>query len=153
DGEPVGLLAPLAPDIALLHAPLADRAGNVAMTGPQFEGVWGAWAARRGAIVTVDRVVDDISPWGHLVQLPAHRVLAVVEAPFGAHPGGLFARDLPVAGYGEDVPFFIEARHATRGDFDAWARRWCLDVADQAAYLDQLGPERLAWLRDRAEAD
>ena len=33
---------------------------------------------------------------GHRVQIPAHRVLAVVEAPFGAHPGGLYAPELPV---------------------------------------------------------
>src|SRR5262245_30497806 len=30
----VGLLAPLVPDIALLHAPVADRAGNVALHPP-----------------------------------------------------------------------------------------------------------------------
>src|SRR3982074_567422 len=46
----VGLLSPLAPDVALLHAPLADRDGNVAVNPPLLEGVWGALAARRGAI-------------------------------------------------------------------------------------------------------
>src|SRR5882724_2956352 len=30
----IGLLAPLQPDIALLHAPIADRAGNVALQPP-----------------------------------------------------------------------------------------------------------------------
>src|SRR5207253_9187923 len=69
---PVGLLAPLAPDVALVHAPVADAAGNVAVAAPFLEGVWGAWAARRGAIVTVEKVVDDLGSWGHLVQLPAH---------------------------------------------------------------------------------
>ena len=86
----VGLLAPLAPDVALLHAPVADRDGNVAVHPPMLEGLWGALAARRGAIVTVERVVDDLRPWSHLVRIPAHRVLAVSEATMGAHPGGLF---------------------------------------------------------------
>jgi acyl CoA:acetate/3-ketoacid CoA transferase alpha subunit len=49
----VGLLAPMVPDVTLLHAAVADRAGNVAMHPPMLEGPWGALAARRGAIVTV----------------------------------------------------------------------------------------------------
>jgi acyl CoA:acetate/3-ketoacid CoA transferase alpha subunit/acyl CoA:acetate/3-ketoacid CoA transferase beta subunit len=150
---PVGMLSPLAPDVALLHAPVADEAGNVAMSGPLMEGAWGAWAARRGAVVTVERVVEDLTPWGHLVQVPAHRVLAVVEAPYGAHPGGLFAPGLPVDSYGEDIPFWVEAKEATRGDFDAWARRWALEPADHRQYLDRLGAERLAWLRSRSDPE
>ncbi|MHB8670374.1 MAG: CoA-transferase [Acidimicrobiales bacterium] len=147
----IGLLAPLHPDVTLLHAPLADRAGNVALNPPLLEGAWGALAARRGAIVTVERVVDDLSPWNALVRIPAHHVLAVVEAPYGAHPGGLFARGLPVEGYGEDVPFWVSARDAARGDFDAWVREWCLDVPDHAAYLERLGAPRLAHLRGRTD--
>jgi acyl CoA:acetate/3-ketoacid CoA transferase alpha subunit len=103
----VGLLAPLAPDVALLHAPLADRDGNVALHPPLLEGVWGALAARRGAVVTVEYVVDDLRPWSHLVRIPGHRVLAVCETAMGAHPGGLFAGDLPVGGYGEDKDFWV----------------------------------------------
>src|SRR4051812_4941285 len=61
----VGLLAPLRADVALVHAPIADRHGNVAFHPPLLEGVWGALGAHRGAIVTVERVVDDIRPWSH----------------------------------------------------------------------------------------
>ena len=148
---PVGLLEPLFPDVTLLHAPVADRAGNIAISGPLMEGLWAAWAARRGAIVTVEHVVDDLSPWGHLVKLPSHRVLAVVEAPFGAHPGGMFARDLPADSYGEDVDFWIGCRSAARGDFTAWAREWCLDVPDQRSYVAKLGPDHLSWLKGRSD--
>ena len=50
----------------------------------------------------------------------------------GAHPGGLFARDLPVDGYGEDYDFWIEARAATRSDdYDDWIRHWVLEPEDQ----------------------
>src|SRR5215204_2201331 len=72
----LGLLAPLQPDVALLHAPIADADGNVVLYPPLLEGVWGALGATRGAIVTVEKVVDDIRPWAHLVRIPAHRVLA-----------------------------------------------------------------------------
>jgi acyl CoA:acetate/3-ketoacid CoA transferase alpha subunit/acyl CoA:acetate/3-ketoacid CoA transferase beta subunit len=149
----VGLLAPMAPDVTLVHAAVADRAGNVAMHPPMLEGPWGALAARRGVIATVEAVVDDLRPWSHLVRIPSHRVLAVVEAPFGAHPGGVFPGTLPVEGYGEDVEFWTDARAACRGDFDAWARDWCLDVPTQADYLGRLGADRQAWLRGRTNAE
>jgi len=150
----VGLLAPLVPDVALLHAPVADPAGNVAIHPPLLEGVWGALAARRGAIVTVEAIVDDLRPWSHLVQIPAHRVLAVCEAELGAHPGGCFTAGLPVPGYGEDYEFWVDARAATRGDaYDDWIRRWVLDIDDQPAYLAALGADRVHRLRARAAPD
>ncbi len=151
-----GLLAPLVPDVALLHAPVADREGNVALHPPLLEGVWGALAARRGAIVTVERVVDDLRPWSHLVRIPAHRVLAVVECEMGAHPGGLYTGGLPVDGYGEDYDFWVEARAATRAEpeaYDAWIREWVLDVATQDAWLERLGASRVGQLRAKAAPD
>jgi acyl CoA:acetate/3-ketoacid CoA transferase alpha subunit/acyl CoA:acetate/3-ketoacid CoA transferase beta subunit len=150
----IGLLAPLQPDVALLHAPIADRDGNVVLHPPLLEGVSGALAARRGAIVTVERVVDDVRPWSHLVRIPAHRVLAVVEAPLGAHPGGLYAAGLPVEGYGEDYDFWVEARDATRrDDYDDWVRQWVLEVDSQEQWVARLGADRVAALRARAAPD
>ncbi|MEO9223433.1 MAG: CoA transferase, partial [Acidimicrobiales bacterium] len=153
DGQ-LGLLEPYAPDVALLHAPLADRQGNVAFSGPLLEGVWGALAAKRGAIVTAERIVDDIRPWSHLVRIPAHRVLAVAQATMGAHPGGLFVRGLPVKPYGEDLDFWAETRAASRSDdFDSWINHWVREPGTQAEYLERLGGPRIARLRHRAEPD
>src|SRR3954469_8579332 len=150
----LGLLAPLVADVAVLHAPVADPDENIALPPPLLEGVWGALAARRGAIVTVERIVDDIRPWAHLVQLPAHRVLAVAETPMGAHPGGLYAAAVPVDGYGEDYEFWVEARAASRSDdYDTWVRDWVLDVETQEQWVDRLGADRVATLRARAAAD
>jgi acyl CoA:acetate/3-ketoacid CoA transferase alpha subunit/acyl CoA:acetate/3-ketoacid CoA transferase beta subunit len=147
----VGLLAPLQADVAILHAPVADRAGNVAVAPPLLEGVWGALGARRGVIVTVERIVDDLSPWSTDVRIPAHRVLAVCEVPFGAHPGGLFARDFPVEGYGEDYDWWVEARAASRrDDYDDWIRHWILEPATQDEYLNRVGRDRVARLRAKA---
>ncbi|MSV94687.1 MAG: hypothetical protein F2861_04735, partial [Actinobacteria bacterium] len=148
----IGLLAPLFPDVALLHAPVADRAGNVALHPPLLESPWGALAARRGAVVTVEKVVDDLSEWSHLVRIPAHRVLAVCEVPMGAHPGGLFSGALPVESYGEDYDFWIEARAASRrDDFDEWIRHWILDVSSPADYVERLGSKRVEKLRQKAD--
>ncbi len=150
----VGVLEAYAPDITLLHAAVADRQGNLAFNAPGLEGVWGAMAAKRGVVATVDRVVDDLRPWSHLVRVPGHRVLALAETPMGAHPGGLFARDTPVEPYGEDLEFWAEARAASHGDaFDEWIDRWVLGPADQEEYLDRLGAERIARLRKRAAPD
>lgn len=149
--EEIGLVAPLAPDVALLHAAVADTEGNLAVSEPLLEGVWGAWAARRGVVATVERVVDSLEGLGHRVRVPAHRVLAVVEAPFGAHPGGCYAGGLPVAGYGEDIPFWSAAAEAARGDFATFARTYALDPPDHRAYLKVLGAERLAELSARAD--
>lgn len=151
DGAKVGLLAAYAPDVALVHGAVADHAGNVAFHPPLLEGVWGALAAERGAVVTVERVVDDIRPWAHLVRLPAHRVLSVSECPMGAHPGGLYGRFTPAEPYGEDLAFWASVRGASRGDdFDAWIAEWVLDVPDQVAYLGKLGADRCRALRQRA---
>lgn len=150
----MSVLAPLQVDVALLHAPVADPEGNVAVHPPLLENVWGALGARRGAIVTVEKVVDDLRPWSHLVRIPAHRVLAVCEVPMGAHPGGLFTGDLPVDGYGEDYDFWVDARAATRSDeFDDWIREWVLDIDSQDAYVARLGSDRVRMLRDKGTPD
>jgi acyl CoA:acetate/3-ketoacid CoA transferase alpha subunit/acyl CoA:acetate/3-ketoacid CoA transferase beta subunit len=157
----ISLVAPLVPDVAIVHAAVADRQGNLAIAPPMFEGSVGAYAARRGVLATVEKVVDDLRPWAGLVRIPAHRVLAVVETPFGAHPGGVFpgtsGARLPVEGYDEDRDFWTEARDASRRpDFDDWIREWVLEPATQEEYLAKLGEHRLAELvamgaGDRAE--
>lgn len=144
----VCLVAPLEPDIALVHAAVADRQGNLAIAPPMFEGAVGAFAARRGVIATVEKVVDDLRPWSTLVRIPAQRVLGIVEAPFGAHPGGVFpgtaGAKLPVRGYAEDIPFWVSVRDASRSEtFDEWIREWILEPSDHESYLAKLGEQRL----------
>src|SRR5205814_50916 len=53
--------------------------------------------------------------------------------------------------YGEDVEFWVGARDAGRGDFDAWAKTWCLDITTHDEYLARVGRERLEWLRARTD--
>ena len=104
-------------------------------------------------VATVERVVERLDGLGHRVKIPAHRVLAVVEAPYGAHPGGLYAPQIPVASYGEDIAFWTEARHATRHDFDDWARHWVLEPTTHDQYLARVGSDRLAWLASRTDPE
>ncbi len=150
---PVGLVSPLAPDVCLLHAAVADAEGNLAMSEPGLEGSWAAWGAKRGVIATVEKVVDSLEGLGHRVRVPSHRVLAVVEAPFGAHPGGLYAPGLDCRTYGEDIAFWSDARDATRGDFDGWAKNWVLEPATHDEYLERVGKDRLKRLVARSDPE
>jgi len=123
-----------------------------------MENLWGALAARRGAIVTVDRVVDTSFVRGraHMTRLPASAVRAVVEAPLGAHPGGLFPAGVEgVDAYGEDYEFWVDIREAARdpATMDAWIKEWILEPETHDAYVARLGPDRIAKLRRRAQPE
>lgn len=145
----VGMVSALVPDVALLHAPVADRAGNIAFSAPLMDGVWAAMAARRGAVVSVEKIVPDLRAYSELVKIPAHRVLAIVEAPMGAHPGGCAPGPLPVDGYAEDYEFWIKARDASRREttFDEWINYWVLEPHDHNEYLNRLGHAKVALLK------
>jgi glutaconate CoA-transferase, subunit A len=94
-GETLTAVAALNPDIAVIHAQLADRNGNVQMwgiTGVQKEAVL---AARR-SLVTVEEIVPELQPRPGAVVLPTWTVTAVAVAPRGAHPSyalGYYDRD------------------------------------------------------------
>jgi acyl CoA:acetate/3-ketoacid CoA transferase alpha subunit/acyl CoA:acetate/3-ketoacid CoA transferase beta subunit len=146
----------LVPDVSIYHAPAADAQGNVLVAPPLMENLSGALAARRGAIVTVDKIVDadTVREHAHLVRVPASAVRAVVEAPLGGHPGGLRPSGIPgVEGYGEDYEFWVDIRRAAKdpGAMDAWIKEWVLDADTHERYLERLGSDRIAKLRTRAD--
>ena len=148
----LGILEPLVPDVALVHAAAADSAGNLVFSEPLLDGVWGAWAARRGVVATVERILDDVEGLGHRVRVPAHRVLAAVEAPYGAHPGGCYAPGLPVRSYGEDIAHGgMVAEACAGGELDAYADEWILGPATHDDYLAKVGNEQLQWLEGRSD--
>ena len=95
-GGRLAAIPSLRPDVSIVHAQRADRAGNVLLegiVGVQKEAVL---AATR-AVVTVEEVVDDLrvaSP--NSVVLPGWTIDAIVEAPGGARPSyahGYYRRD------------------------------------------------------------
>ena len=148
----------LVPDVSIFHAPAADPQGNVLVSPPLMEGLSGALAARRGAIVTVDKVVDPafVREHAHLTRIPAAAVRAVVKAPLGGHPGGLRPAGIEgVEAYGEDYDFWVDIRRASRDPalMDAWIKEWVLDCETHDRYLDRLGAGRIAELRRRARPD
>ncbi|NMF96326.1 3-oxoacid CoA-transferase [Aromatoleum toluolicum] len=151
DGEAM-LLAPLNPDVAFVHAALADTDGNAVVYGPDAEELWGALAARR-VVVTAERVVspEALRALGPRPGLPGHCVTAVVEAPYGAHPQAQFVWNEAdgVAPYAEDYALRQELRSLSRDPaaMRAWVEEWVFGL-DHAGYLERVGRERLAALHD-----
>ncbi len=115
-GETLAAVPAHRPDVTIVHAQKADRAGNVlieGIIGVQKEAVL---AARR-SIVTVEEVVDHFDQAGaNAVILPAWTVTAIAIVPGGAHPSyahGYYARD---------NAFYVEwdAIARDRASFQAW---------------------------------
>jgi glutaconate CoA-transferase subunit A len=85
-GEELAAVPAHRPDVAVIHALRADKAGNV-----MLEGVLGvqkeAVLAAKRSIVTVEEVVDDFGPRSlNAVILPSWTIGYVAEVPGGAFP-------------------------------------------------------------------
>ena len=151
----LGLVRAITPDLTFLHAPLGDAHGNVAFSPPYGEGFYGALAAKSGVVVTVERVVpsDVLSTLPHFRPLPAHRVLAVCEEPFGAHPQPLHVAPAELRalepGYADDYAAYQTWRSLSQ-DARAFAHfsAQVLDASDGAAgYQSFVSGARLQALR------
>lgn len=153
-GKASAVLAPLQPDVTFLHVPVADTLGNAIVHGPDAEESWGVWAARK-VVVTAERVVspEELRRLGPRTGVAGHRVDFVVEAPFGAHPQGQFvwSEAEGVPSYAEDYEFRRTLRKLSRepSALRSWVEEWVFGT-DHAGYLERLGTERLAALRQQA---
>lgn len=95
-GEELAFVPAIRPDVAVIHAQMADRKGNVMMEGligVQKEAVL---AAKR-AVVTVEETVDELPKKSlNAVVLPSWTVTAIAVVPGGSHPSythGYYERD------------------------------------------------------------
>jgi len=157
-GQKIGFMSALRPDIALVHGAAADRCGNTIITYPLGTDVFGAWGAKDGVIVSVEKIVptEYVRSHSHLVRIPSYMVKAVCEAPYGAHPAGMPNCGLPeFEHYFEDYDFLTEVREASRHErkFSEWIKRWILDCRDHDEYLAKLGRDRLLYLKGKAHSD
>lgn len=122
-GDPILLIPAITPDVALFHAPMADRSGNV-WIGRRRELAAMAYAARR-TLVTVERLsdtdllADEITGAG---VLPSLYVDAVAVVPGGAAPCGLWGEYDPD---GAEIARYAAAA-ATEAGFAAYLAqaRW-----------------------------
>lgn len=94
-GEELVAVPALNPDVAIVHAQEADRAGNVQLWGIPGVQKEAVLAARR-SLVTVERIVEQLEPRPGGVIIPSWVIDAVAEARAGSRPSysfGLTDRD------------------------------------------------------------
>ncbi|MEU4482644.1 CoA-transferase [Micromonospora sp. NPDC023966] len=126
-GEVLTAVPALRPDVTVVHAQRADRAGNVQMwgiTGVQKEAVL---AAHR-SLVTVEEIVDELEPVPGQVVLPSWAVTAVAAVPAGSHPS--YAQGYSV----RDNDFYVrwDAISRDRDTFREWMEQHVLKAEVQA---------------------
>jgi glutaconate CoA-transferase, subunit A len=126
-GESLAAVPALRPDVAVIHAQEADRAGNVQLWGIPGVQKEAVLAAKR-SLVTVERIVDELEPRAGAVMIPGWVVSAVAHAPGGSLPSyalGLTTRDN--AAYLQ-----WDAISRDRDRFRAWMVEHVLATADVA---------------------
>lgn len=155
EAEHVTVLPALQPDVAFLHAPIADTHGNTLIEGPDAESLWGLWAAKK-VVITAEKIIspEEFRKLAPCNGFPGSRVDYVIEAPFGAHPQGQFIwrKDLGLSSYAEDYAFRKNLRKLTRTPeaLNAWLEEWVYPLTHDA-YINKLGTNQLGYLQNQAE--
>ena len=152
DGQPTLLVPALHPDVAIIHVQQADELGNAQIWGIAGDCQWGANAAKK-VIVSCERIVsrEVVGKDPSRTIVPDFKVAAVVEEPFGAHPG------YTPGFYDVDFAFGNLYRQAssTEEGFKKFLDEWVLGVADRTEYiqhyLDRFGYK--SWRDLQAEFD
>lgn len=122
-GERLVAVPALAPDVAIVHAQEADRAGNVQLwgiPGVQKEAVLSA----ERALVTVERIVDALQPRPGGIVIPGWVIDAVAPAPGGSQPSyslGITTRD-------NEFYRAWDRLSRDRDEFMAWMREHVLEA-------------------------
>ena len=128
-GEKVGAIKALIPDVGIIHVQRASAEGNAqkwGTMGVDQEGI----NASRTVIVTTEKIVDceTIRRDPNRTIIPAFRVSAVVEQPWGAHP-------MHLAGcYGGDMWGYY-AETGPREGYEAYLKALVHGVKDWKEYL------------------
>lgn len=140
DGEEIGVVPPINPDVAFLHAQRADYSGNTQLWGLLGMQKEVAFAAKH-VVIVVEEIVDEevIRRDPNRTLIPGLIVDAVVQEPYGAHPSyvqGYYDRDNELYLAWDEISRDVEATAA-------WLEEWVFGVPDRAAYLEKLGAERL----------
>jgi glutaconate CoA-transferase subunit A len=133
-GEVLTALPALTPDVTVLHAPQADREGNVLLRGIVGACREAAQAAH-ALVVTVEEVVPQLDAPMNAFVIPAWQVAAIAVVPGGAYPSyahGYYARDNAFYLAWDDI-----ARDRAR--FTEWMTTYVLGTVTHAEFLHRVG--------------
>ena len=120
------------PDVTILHVQRCDAQGRAHAWGPLGISEEAGLAAER-VIISCEELVDPAVTLSdpNRILLPETKVVAVVHEPGGAHPSpvqGFWKRD-----HALDNAYAAVSR--TREGYEAWLKRWVLDVPDRKTYM------------------
>jgi hypothetical protein len=142
---PIALLPALILDTGLIHVHRADKYGNA-----QIDGISGfafeMARASKNLIISTEEVVpsEEIRKHPDRTVIPYYLVDAVIEAPFGSHPGEMcyfYERDEP------QIKAWVEASREPETT-QAYLQKYIYDLKDHQEYLQLIGEERLQQLKD-----
>jgi len=139
----------LRPDVALIHAHRCDEFGNA-----QIDGISGSSqdvaAASKKVIISAEKIISnkEIRNNPERTIIPHFLVSAVVEEPFGAHPG-----NMPYL-YDMDIDHYREYTGAAKTDegVQEYFDKYIFGVRDNKEYLEIIGQERQTLLKLKEEA-
>jgi len=132
----------------VIHAPLADKYGNILFfPHRQLPEDLDLTASRttRNLIVTVEQIVphDRIRQLPYLNLIPRFRTTVVVEVPYGAHPCSclhVYDQDR------EHLEYYSKVGR-NHQSFEKYMESYVYGVKEHGDYLDLIGGARLARLR------
>lgn len=144
-GEPVCLLPALVLDVGLIHVHRADKFGNA-----QIDGISGfseeLARASKTLLISAEEIVDveTIRSQPDRTIIPYYLVDAVIEAPFGSHPGEMaytYVRDE------EHIREWVSSS-CSEETAQEYLQKFIYDLQNQREYLELIGSSRLEGLRN-----
>ena len=132
DGSPTLLVPALNPDVAIIQVQQADESGNAQIWGIGGDCKVGANASKK-VIVCCERLVsrEIVGKDPSRTIVASFKVAAVVEDPFGAHPGytpGFYDVDFAFGS------LYQQASNTVEG-FQEFLKEWVYDIEDRTAYI------------------
>jgi acyl CoA:acetate/3-ketoacid CoA transferase alpha subunit len=143
-GDPVCLIPALILDVGLIHVHRADKFGNAQIEGISGFGPELARASKR-LIISAEEIVDTevFRSQPDRTLIPYYLVDAVIEAPFGSHPGEMcyvYDRDEI------QIKEWVEASKDSESTH-AYLDKYIYGVKNHQDYLNLVGRDRLERLR------
>lgn len=147
-----GIIKALNPDISIIHGCVSDLDGNIILSAPYGDDVWGPLASTGGVLATVEKIVssDFIKKYAALVKIPGYLVKSLSIAPLGVHPFSLTNPGIESFDPYEKDGMFLEGLHEAslkKESLDQWIKTWITDCDTHQAYLEKIGGERIAALK------
>lgn len=142
--QPIVLLPALVLDVGLIHVHRADAYGNAQIDGINGFAFELARASKRLLISTEEVVPTEvIRRQPDRTIIPYYLVDAIIQAPFGSHPGEMcfcYEWDEP------HIKAWVEASRDPQTT-QAYLQKYIYDLEDHQAYVDLIGEDRLRELQ------